>query len=232
MGLRLELPLTEGGQKTPTGKKNLFYSYGGNENSAAAPAGRAATSPMPAAPAWGQAGAAPPASRPCRRRGAGPGPGGPGDHHTASAEPQGGRARLGPAPAWARSAAGPVSGSGTRRQGPVPMSGPSCPSRTPVLEVCGCAILHHADPFLPLPALLPPLLPSAGAALPCPTCLPLPPASTVSPSTLLVDPRQPKRKHHTLSWQLSSSEQRKGSGAGVFLPGSLIIPRTVQGCSP
>lgn len=232
MGLRLELPLTEGGQKTPTGKKNLFYSYGGNENSAAAPAGRAATSPMPAAPAWGQAAAAPPASRPCRRRGAGPGPGGPGDHHMASAVPQGGCARLGPPPPWARSAVGPVSGSGTRRQGPVPMSGPSCPSRTPVLEVCGCAILHHADPFLPLPALLPPLLPSAGAALPCPTCLPLPPASTVSPSTLLVDPRQPKRKHHTLSWQLSSSEQRKGRGAGVFLPGSLIIPRTVQGCSP
>lgn len=101
-----------------------------------------------------------------------------------------------------------------------------------MLEVCGCAILHHADPFLPLPALLPPLVPSAGAALPCPTRLPLPPASTVSPSTLLVDPRQPKRKHHTLSWQLSSSEQQKGRGAGVFLPGSLIIPRTVQGCSP
>lgn len=158
MGLRLELPLTEGGQKTPTGKKNLFYSYGGNENSAAAPAGRAATSPMPAAPAWGQAAAAPPASRPCRRRGAGPGPG---DHHTASAVPHGGRARLGPAPAQARSAVGPVSGSGTCRQGskhPAPHVRALLPQQDPRV---GGVWLCHPAPHRPFP---PPASPPAPTA--------------------------------------------------------------------
>lgn len=75
-----------------------------------------------------------------------------------------------------------------------------------------------------------PLLPSVGAALPCPTRLPLPPVGTTS-STGSGQIQDSPTKQHTFSLQLSSSEQGKVRGAGVFLPGSLIIPRVVWGCS-
>lgn len=139
-------------------------------------------------------------------------PGGLGDHPTALAVPQGGRAHLGPAPAQVRSVLGPVSGT----QHPVR-------SLLPQQDPCwGCVAVPPSPPA--------PLLPSVGAALPCPTRLPLPPVGTTS-STGSGQIQDSPTKQHTFSLQLSSSEQGKLRGAGVFLPGSLIIPRVVWGCS-
>lgn len=142
-------PDSEGGQQTPTGKKNLFYSYGGNKNSAAAPLGTAATSPIPAAPAWGQAAAAPPASRPRRRRGAGRGLGG-------SWGPWGPPHSFGCASGWP-CPPGASSSTGQERswscvrdlQAPSTPSGPSCRSRTRAggAWLCHPALLPHCPPL-------------------------------------------------------------------------------------
>lgn len=191
-------PDSEGGQQTPTGKKNLFYSYGGNKNSAAAPLGTAATSPIPAAPAWGQAAAAPPASRPRRRRGAGRGLGG-------SWGPWGPPHSFGCASGWP-CPPGASSSTGQERswscvRHPAPRQVPPA-AAGPVLEVRGCATQPSC-----------PTAPLCGCSSALSYSSPSAPSWHHKFNTLGADPGQPNKAPHVF---LAAEQLRAGEGQGCW----------------